>query len=245
MILQYIRSAVFSFVALPLLTFVTTVFGIPFLFMKRPDFMRLIKFWIYSESVLERVLLGLRYEVRGQEYLPSDGPYIVAAKHQSTYETFKLHELFDDAAIILKKELLSIPLWGWYLGKTGVIPIDRSTPDKAVISIRDGAMKVKDEGRVLVLFPQGTRVRPDIDTKKVSYKSGVYRVHEVTKLPVVPMATNSGCFWPKGSLLKKPGTVVFEFLPPMAQGLERKEFMSSLEDIIETASNQLAVEAHS
>lgn len=205
--------------------------------------MVVIRTWARGVVWLERIILGLRYEVRGAEHLPSTGGYIIAAKHQSTYETFKLHVLFNDPAIILKKSLLSVPLWGWYLKKSGVIAIDRSTPEKAILSVKEGAERVAAEGRPLIIFPQGTRVNVGVTSKEKSYKAGIYRIHESTELSVIPMAVNSGVFWPKGSVLKKRGTVVFEFLPPLANGLERKEFMVALEAQLETASDKLAIEA--
>ena len=242
MIVQYIRSALFAFIALPIWTLIICIFGSPFLLMPRTTFMKLIHLWADGVAWLEAVILNLRYEVRGIEHLPADQHCIVASKHQSTYETFKIHNLFKDSAIILKKELFRVPLWGQYLMKTGAIAIDRSTPEKAIVSVRDGAIKVANEKRTIVIYPQGTRVTPETTPKDVSYKPGVFRIHEATGLPVVPLATNSGCFWPKGSLLKRPGTVVFEFLPALPAGLSRKDMMAHLQDTIEERSNALAEE---
>lgn len=243
MLLQYIRSFIFSYVAVPVLTLSVCVFGIPFLFAQRKTFMKVIKFWIRSESFLERIILDLHYEVRGLEHLPKDGPFIVAGKHQSTYETFKIHELFADPAIILKQELLSIPLWGQYLQKSGPIAIDRSSPTKATKSIQDGAITVKDEERPIVIFPQGTRVKPGISSDEMRYKPGVARIQEATNLPIIPMAINSGVFWPKGAFLKRSGTVVFEFLPAIEPGLDRKDLLQKIENVLETESTKLELEA--
>lgn len=241
--LQYVRSAFFSFFVLPFTTLFICVLGVPFMFAPRRIFMKLVKFWISVVSFLERHVLGLHYEVRGLEHLPEDGQCIIAAKHQSTYETFKIHSLFKDPAIILKRELLWIPIWGWYMAKSDVIAINRSSPDQAVETIRAGSQRVAAQKRPIILFPQGTRVRPGVGADVKPYKSGVYRIHEYTGLPVIPLATNSGCFWPKGSLLKKPGTVVFEFLPALPHGLERKVFMAELEQRLEEASNTLIKDA--
>lgn len=241
--IQYIRSALFSFIALPIWTLIICVGGAPFLLTPRPVFMRLIRVWAKGVCLMEAVLLNLHYEVRGLDHIPKDGPCIIASKHQSTFETFKIHLLLPDCSIILKKELLSIPLWGWFLSRTGVIAIDRSTPEKAIISVRDGAKAMAAHGRSIVIYPQGTRVRPETTPQQISYKPGVFRVHEATSLPVIPLALNSGCFWPKGSLLKKPGTVVFEFLPALPAGLERRDMMTLLQDTLESQSNALAAEA--
>ena len=243
MILQYLRSAFFAFIALPVWTLIICIFGAPLLLAPRKTFMHLIRLWAQGVAWLEAVILNLRYEVRGAEHLPEGQRCIVASKHQSTYETFKIHTLFHDSAIILKKELFRVPLWGQYLMKTGAIGIDRSTPEKAIVSVRDGAIRVAEEKRTIVIYPQGTRVKPETTAQDVSYKPGVFRIHEATNLPVVPLATNSGCFWPKGALLKRPGTVVFEFLPALPAGLSRKEMMTHLQDSIEERSNALAQEA--
>lgn len=243
-VFQYMRSALFSLIALPFFTLlVCLVVGVPFLFMRREKFLTLLHFWTRGVSWMERHLLGLTYEIRGAEHLPKSGGFIVAAKHESTYETFKLHAMFHDPAIVLKKELLAIPLWGHYLKKSGVIAIDRSTPERAAVSVRDGAKVVAAQERPIVIFPQGTRVSPEATTKEKPYKAGAFRVYEATGLPVIPLALNSGCFWPKGKLLKKSGVVVFEFLPEMPAGLDRQSFMRALEDALESKSRLLAIEA--
>lgn len=238
--IQLIRSALFSFIALPIWTLFICLFGAPLLLMPRSIFMRWIRLWARGVYRLERLLLNLHYEVRGLEHLPADQRCIVAAKHESTYETFKVHLLFKDAAIILKKELFRIPLWGQFLMKTDVIAIDRATPKQAIVSVNEGARRVAAEGRTILIYPQGTRVKPDTLTSDISYKPGVFRIYEETGLPIIPMATNSGCFWPKGSLLKKAGTVVFEFLPPIPPGQDRTAVMEQLEQQIETRSKALA-----
>lgn len=241
--MQWIKSALFSFVFLPLLTVLVCVLGIPMLLTPRPVFMRLIKFWVISETWLEKHILGLTYEIKGNENLPQDGLYIVAAKHQSTYETFKLHVLFKDPAIILKKELLRIPLWGQYLAKSGVIAIDRSAARKAMDSVNDGAAQAAQSGRTLVIFPQGTRINPGTPASERPYKAGIFRIQQAANLPIIPLALNSGVFWPKGSLLKKAGTVTLEFLPPIPPGLSKQELMQKLEEQIELKSNELAEQA--
>jgi 1-acyl-sn-glycerol-3-phosphate acyltransferase len=181
--------------------------------------------------------------VRGRENLPTHGAYIIASKHQSEYETLKAHLLFNDPAIILKKELLRIPFFGAYLSKAGVLAIDRSTPERALRSIQTGALIVREQGRPLLIFPQGTRVSPDQSAKDKPYKPGIVRVQDVTQLPIVPMALNSGVFWPKNSWLKSSGTVIFDIMPPIQPGHNRANLMSTLQDLIETRSDALAAEA--
>lgn len=239
---SWVRSTVFNIAFLGA-TLVMCVFYIPFLLLPRPLFTGMVRLWIYVVTFLEYTLLGLTYEVRGREHLPKDGAFIVAAKHQSPYETIKLRILLSDPAIILKKELLSIPLWGWYLAKSGVIAIDRGTPEKALKSIERGGIAMAEAGRPIVIFVQGTRVRPEETPSDKPYKSGIARIQEATKLPIIPMALNSGLFWPRRGWLKSPGKVVFEFFPPIAPGKHRKELMRELQEKVESESNKLMNEA--
>lgn len=242
--LQYVRSAFFSFVAMPFWLFFLTGWAIPFLFLPRKIYMRfVVRLWARGVTFMEKVILNLHYEVRGREHLPADERCIVAAKHQSSYETFKIHLLYNDNAIILKKSLLLVPLWGQFLWKCDVIAIDRSSPKSAMSSINAGAQRMADQGRTIVIYPQGTRVNPEVTSAEMPYKYGVFKIHEATKLPVIPLATNSGCFWPKGRLLKEPGTVVFEFLPAVKSNPDRAVMMRDLEPRLEAASHALAEEA--
>lgn len=192
---------------------------------------------------IEKHILGLDYELRGLEYLPKDGPYLIAAKHQSAYETMKLHRLFDDPAIILKKELLRIPVWGWFLGRLDIIAINRTDREGAMSSVISGGLRMKAQGRAIVIFPQGTRTRVDASPVDKPYKGGIIKMYNATGLPIIPMALNSGMFWGRKSFLKRPGTVIFEFLPPIEPGLPDKKVMKALEERLEEASNRLMEEA--
>lgn len=239
---SWFRSALFN-LAFLIATAILCVLYIPALLLPRVVFTGLVRFWISVVTVLEYLILDLKYEVRGKEFLPKTGSYIVAAKHQSAYETIKLRTLFRDPAIILKKELLSIPLWGQYLKKSGVIAIDRSTPERAVRSIEEGALKMKEDGRPIIIFVQGTRVWPEETTVDKPYKAGVSRIQSATDLPIIPMALNTGLFWPRKGWLKSPGCVIFEFFEPIPPGKDKKELLKILEDKIETESNRLMNES--
>ncbi len=239
---QFLRSTLFN-LSFYGATALACIACIPTLFLPRCAFLTIVDLWLHSVAFLEEHILGLTYEVRGIEHLPKDGSFIVAAKHQSPYETFKLRLILDDPAVILKQELLRIPLWGAYLKKSDVIAIDRSTPKIALESIKAGALRVKEQGRPIVIFPQGTRVLPDATTKDKPYKSGVYNIQNATKLPIIPLALNSGVFWPRKSWLKSSGVVTFEFLKPIKPGTPKKELMSVLEHRTESASNKLMDEA--
>jgi 1-acyl-sn-glycerol-3-phosphate acyltransferase len=235
---SWFRSTIFNLMFIGT-TFVLCIAYIPALLLPRKVFTGLVRFWIYVVTALEYSILGLTYEVRGKEFLPKEGSFLVAAKHQSQYETIKLRLLFSDPAIILKKELLAIPMWGWYLKKSGVIAIDRGTPEKALRSIEQGAMQMAKDGRPIVIFVQGTRTKPEETPADKPYKGGIARIQQATGLPIVPMALNTGLFWPKFGWRKGTGTAVFEFFEPISPGKDRRELMKILEEKIESESNRL------
>jgi 1-acyl-sn-glycerol-3-phosphate acyltransferase len=237
-----LRSTIFN-VCFYVLIAIECVICLPFLFLPRKYFMSIVHGFITSVYILERLILDLKYEVRGLENLPKNGAFIIAAKHQSAYETMKLHRLFKDPAIVLKKELLSIPLWGRYLKKSDVIAIDRSTPDSAMTSLKEGAQRMQAQGRPIVIFPQGTRVSPDQTAKDKPYKPGIARVQEATGLPIIPMALNAGLFWPRSGWLKSSGTVIFEFLEPIEAGMDRQSLMKKIETTLEAETLSLMNEA--
>lgn len=237
----FIRSTLYN-LCFYSLTAAACVLCLPTLLMPRKVFMTVVHAFVFTNHILERYVLGLDFEVRGREHLPR-GPCIVAAKHQSAYETTKLHILFDDPAIILKRELLKIPLWGSYLAKSDVIAIDRSTPKSAIESIQSGARRMMAQGRPIVIFPQGTRVAAHVTAKDRPYKIGVVRIQEATGLPIVPLAMNTGIFWPRNSWTKKPGCIVFEFLPPVQPGDSPDKILSTLQETLEKRSDELINEA--
>ncbi len=205
------------------------------LILPRKVFLNTVKIWLRGVAWLERHVLGLKIRLCGWSNVPQ-GPCIIAAKHQSAWETLKLHLLFGDPAIVLKRELLSIPIWGWYLRKTGMIAIDRRGGPDVIQSMTDGVAKAVTEGRKIVIFPQGTRVRLD---EVRPYKAGVGILYETLNLPVVPMALNSGFFWPKNGFWKKSGLVTVSFLPAIPSGLSRNEMMEELTAALEGESNRL------
>ncbi len=238
----FLRATLFNILFF-LLNATLSIVCIPTLFMNREAAFRQIGFYVRSIYWLERHVLGLDYEVRGREHLPSSGPYIIAAKHLSAYETFKLHILWKDPAVILKRELIRIPLWGRYLARSEPIAIDRKNARESLRQIIDGARQVRDQKRVLVIFPQGTRVWPDDTPAEKPYRAGIAQIQHATGMPIIPLALNSGCFWPRKGWIKKPGIVVFEFLPPVPDGLNGKQVMDDLESRIEAASKELCRQA--
>ncbi len=238
----FLRSCVFNLLFFGL-TAAMCFAVMPFVFAGKKMALKIARLYTRKVYWLERNIIGLDYEIRGAEHLPKDGSYIVAAKHQSAYETMKLHRLFNDPAIILKRELVRIPIWGWFLANLDMIAINRSNREEAMASIVAGAQRMKDQGRPIVIFPQGTRVRIHATTADKPYKGGIIKMYNAIDLPIIPLAMNSGIFWGRNSFLKRPGTVVFEFLPPIEPGLPEKKVMKALEERIESASIRLMNEA--
>jgi 1-acyl-sn-glycerol-3-phosphate acyltransferase len=240
--MTFIRQILFNIAFYGFTTLICIAY-VPLLPLPRRVFVKALQFYFEMVHQIEKYVLGLDFEVRGREYIPEGGAFLVGAKHYSAYETMKLHLLFKDPAIILKKELVRIPLWGWHALKADMIAIDRSSGESAITSIVNGAKHIKEQGRPLVIFPQGTRVSLDETTARRPYKGGIARMYEATDLPIVPLALNSGIYWPKNAFFKKPGTVIFEFLPPIPPGLPPAEAVSRLQEQVEEASARLVQEA--
>lgn len=238
----WLRSTLFN-LAFYGFTAMACFIALPSYFIPRTAFLWVVRIYLAINTALERFILGLSYEVRGIENLPKNGCFIVAAKHQSAYETLKLHVLFEDPAVILKKELLSIPIWGGFLKKSDVIAIDRSSKEQAMNSIIEGAKRMQEQGRPIIIFPQGTRVDITESAKEKPYKFGVARLYEATGLPVIPLALNTGYYYPRRGWCRRPGRVVFEFLPALEPSLKREEFMKRLETGLEEKSIELLQDA--
>jgi len=197
------------------------------------------RFWERVALAGLKLMVGLDHEVRGLAHLPGK-PAIIAAKHQSAWETLAFHALVPEVAIGLKEELTRIPVFGWYLMKAGNIRIDRGAAARALRSLVEGARRAKGQGLSVLIFPEGTRRGPD---DPPDYKPGVAALYSTLELPVVPVALNSGLFWPRRSAVKRPGRIAVEFLEPIPPGLDRKTFMRLLEERIETATARLVAEA--
>lgn len=238
-----IRSLIFTCVFYIFTAVSVFWYGILCSYIDRKTLIQKVHLYMQRLHWLEKHILGLDYEVRGLENLPSDNKFILASKHQSTYETMKLHLLLGDPAVILKKELTEIPLWGAVAKKTDQIAIDRSSREQAMASIKAGVKNMMDQDRPIVIYPQGTRVSIHDTPKQKPYKFGVARIYKDTNLPVVPMALNTGVFWPRHSLIKKPGKVIFEFLPIIPAGLKQDVLMRRLQESIEKGSDKLVQEA--
>jgi len=177
--------------------------------------------------------------VRGAEKLPH-GSCLVACKHQSAWETFGLIPLFRDPALLMKRELFWIPFHGWFSRKFEMIPVERDKGPAALRRMLREARKRVADGREIIIFPEGTRRPPGAPP---DYRTGVILLYEALGIPCVPVALNSGVFWPRRSLERRPGTIVVEFLDPIPPGLPKAEFLARLTEAIETASTRLLAEA--
>ena len=234
MVLIFLRSLVYNVLFYALLVFWILV-ALPTFLMPRRAFMAVAKAWARSSVWLMRVVCNTRLEVRGLEKIP-DGPLIVASKHQSMWETFALMPFFDAPLFIYKRELAWIPFFGWYLMKSGMIGVDRSGGLRSLMEMARRAPKEIRSGRQLIIFPEGTRTPvgapPD-------YMTGVGQIYANSGVPCLPVALNSGLFWPRRTFMRYPGTLVVEFLDPLPAGLNRKEFTVRISTVIEAATNRL------
>lgn len=208
--------------------------------MPRVAIIRVAQAWGRCSVWLLRTVVGTRVEFRGRERIPAGG-LLVAAKHQSFLETFALLSCFDDPAFVLKRELQWIPVFGWLTVKARMIAVHRGGPGSLAEMNRRAGEEAK-AGRQILIFPEGTRKAPGAEP---AYKPGVAHLYRSLGSPCLPVALNSGLFWPRRSWLRRPGVIVIEFLEPIPPDLDREVFMSVLQERIEAASNRLLAEANS
>ena len=211
-----------------------------YFFLARPVAWKIVRLWAKSHLWLQAVLIGSRYEFRGLQNIPNGRPFIVASKHQSNWETYTTLLFFDDPSFILKRELMRIPLFGWYMAKMHVVPVDRGKRSEALASMAKNAAPQYHQNRSIIIYPEGTRTKPGA---KPAYKYGIVHLYDELQATILPIALNSGLFWPKGSLRVYPGRIIMEFLPPIEPGLSREAFAAELETRIETATTRLLQEA--
>jgi len=193
------------------------------------------RFWTRSVYWLLRVICGLTYRIEGMDVIP-EGPVIVASKHQSAWDTLLFPYKLKKSATILKRELFWLPFFGWYAKNYGAIGIDRRGGASTIRQMIKDAQKAISTGRSIIIFPEGTRTTPG---EKSFYHGGVAALYSQLKLPVVPVALNSGLYWPRRRLVRRPGVITLRFLSPIPSGLSRQEFMARLESEIETAQKEI------
>jgi 1-acyl-sn-glycerol-3-phosphate acyltransferase len=214
------------------------VLGSPFYLTPRKWSIRALQAWATTSLWWLRLICGTRYEIRGAENIPQ-GAVLVASKHQSAWDIFALLPLFDDPAMVLKRELVFIPLFGWFIPKFRMIPVERSSGASALKAMVARAREAAAMGRQIVIFPEGTRRLPGAPP---DYRPGAAALYLQLGLPCLPIALNSGLYWPRRKFLRYPGTIVVEILPLIEAGLTRRDFAQRLETAIETATARLVEE---
>ncbi|HEX2653433.1 MAG TPA: lysophospholipid acyltransferase family protein [Xanthobacteraceae bacterium] len=201
--------------------------------------LKIAKLWGRTSIWLIRIVCNIHVEWRGLDKIPQ-GSLIVAAKHQSVWETFALLPLFASPAFILKRELMWIPFFGWCMGRAGMIPIDRGARSQALARMTQRSRVELARNRQIIIFPEGTRRPPRAEP---AYKFGVAHLYAETGVRCLPIALNSGLMWPRRSFLRKPGTVRVEILDPIEPGLNKTEFFQLLQQRMEDATARLIAES--
>ncbi|MBY0431799.1 MAG: 1-acyl-sn-glycerol-3-phosphate acyltransferase [Rhodospirillales bacterium] len=231
-----LRSALYQ-IAFLAWTLVLGILYLPVLMSPRPVALVAARIWIHGTLAMVRIILGIRWEIRGRDNLPP-GPVVIAAKHQSAWDTLIFHALVPDPAYVLKKELLILPVVGWFLWKTDMVAIDRKAGIKALKFMAEHAKLALANRRQVIIFPEGTRTAVGA---ALPYHSGVAMLYGLG-VPVVPVALNSGLLWPRDAFLRRAGKVILEILPAMPEGLDRKAFVRELQARIEGATARLVAE---
>jgi 1-acyl-sn-glycerol-3-phosphate acyltransferase len=228
-----VRSALF-FLWFALVSAILAILFLPALLLPRAITVWMSRRWSMLVFWGLKVFAGTGFEVRGA--MPGHG-VLVAAKHMSMWDTLALYLVLDDPAVVLKRGLTLVPFYGWYVAKAGSIAIDRKGGAQTLRRMAAAAKAVIAQSRSILIFPEGTR-------KKVGaapdYKPGVAGLYGQLDVACVPAALNSGLFWT--GFIKRPGTIVLEFLEPIPPGLRSRDFMKLLEERIETATARLVAE---
>jgi 1-acyl-sn-glycerol-3-phosphate acyltransferase len=234
MVAIFIRSLIFNILFYPNFLF-WAIIALPTLVLPRAALLRVASWWAKTNIVLMRIVCGIKVEFRGVEKIPK-GPLLVASKHQSMWETISLLHFFDAPFFVLKRELKRIPIFGLYLIKADMIAIDRKAGGRALMAMMKRASDEVRRGRQFVIFPEGTRTAPGAPP---DYKRGVIQIYADCGVRCLPVALNSGLFWPRRTFMRYPGTLVVEFLDPLPPNLPREEFFNRLRTAIEEASDRL------
>lgn len=235
----WLRSAVFNLLLFGLTALWMVVVGLPLLL--APERTALKAGGAYCRLLMRllAVVAGLRFELRGDPGLLA-GARLVAAKHQSAWDTFIFYVIAEAPAYVMKQELFRIPIYGWLARHQGMIGIDRAAGAKGMVHMLGEVGHALAAGRQVILFPQGTRVAPGASRP---YLPGVAALYLKLRRPVVPVALNSGLYWGRRSFLKRPGRIIVEILPEIPPGLDRKAFMAELEQRLEEGTRRLEAEA--
>jgi 1-acyl-sn-glycerol-3-phosphate acyltransferase len=231
--MTFLRSAIF-FLWFALVSAAMCIVFLPVLILPRKATVWMSRRWSALNIWALRAIAGIEFELRGK--VPQGG-VLVASKHMSMWDTIALYLILDDPAVVLKSGLRWIPFYGWYVLKAGSIAIERDGKGSAVRKMLAAAKRALGEGRPILIFPEGTRKKPDAAP---DYKPGVAALYNQLGVECVPAALNSGLFWT--GFVKRPGKIVLEFLEPIPPGLRSRDFMKALEERIETATANLVIE---
>lgn len=221
------------------LTLAMMIVGAPLILFGRRAMMVWVRLWSHVTMTLHRRITGIGHEIRGLEKLPAGGA-IVAMKHQSTWETIAMIPKLHDPAFIMKRELMWIPLFGWWAWRARMISVDRGKGAQALAGMTEQAKAAAAEGRQIAIFPEGTRREAGAPP---AYKFGVAHLYRDLGVPLVPVALNSGSAWPRHSRTHRRGTIVAEVLDPIPPGLDPKDAFRRLQVAIESAGDRLLLEA--
>ncbi|WP_417413043.1 lysophospholipid acyltransferase family protein [Hoeflea sp.] len=196
------------------------------------------KNWVRANHWLQARIAGTTFEIEGLENIP-EGGYIFAPKHQSFWDAYALLPWLDDPVYILKRELMWIPLFGQYVSKMKMIPVNRGARGKVMADVLERTKHEIESGRQLIIYPEGTRRAAGAPP---AYKYGIARLYRDLKVPVVPVVMHPGLFWPRRKFLRFPGHFKVQILPPIQPGMDPDAFMEKLVEVMETASDKLLVE---
>lgn len=236
--LQTLRSYAFTATYI-LLIAVMGIFCAPLMLFGQKTTRATIKLWAKIMLFFLKVIAGVTFRIEGEENIPKEGGALVAVNHQSMWETVALYALLPEAVMILKKELMRVPIYGWWAGRANNIPIDRKGGARALKAMRNAARDAIANGAQVVVFPEGTRVQPGTEAP---YHPGAAGIYTASGSPCYPAAHDSGRFWRQPGILKTPGEITLRFLPPIAPGLDRKTFLHELKDRIDGARPDLSIQ---
>ena len=229
-----VRSLIFI-AAYYLYSLLVALLMIPLFLAPRAWVTHVLTWYGAGSTLLLRWICNIKVEIRGREHLPK-GAVLIAAKHQCMFDVFGGFAFLPDACFVTKKELMVIPFLGWYARKGGMIVVDREGGASALKRLVADARDRFTDARQLVIFAEGTRKAPGAEP---DYKPGIAALYRELNMPVTPMALNTGVHWPAHGVMRYPGAIVFEFLPPIPPGLKRGEFRREMETRIEAATNAL------
>ena len=232
-----IRNFLFSILFFTGIIFISIIF-LPSFFLPKQVVLMGGKLMGHWASFCLRFVLSVKISIKGRENIINNEKFFIAASHQSMFETFYLQTIFNSPVFILKKELLLIPIFGWYLKKIGSISIKRNTTTKDNLGFFEDIKNMSNKTkRPLIIFPQGTRVKPD---ERPPFKKGVARIYEELKISCQPVAISSGYVWPKKGPKASNKQIIISILPKIDFGMEKNEFVKKLEEKIYTELNNLS-----